>query len=86
MKRLLILLVILLLIAVVAGAGYLGYQSSKPTTATTIQAPPTIAAARGDVSQVVSAPGILVSARDVTLSLSTGGRISKMAVRVGDHV
>lgn len=85
MKRLLILFLIILVIAVVAGAGYYGYQSSKPTVAT-IQAPPTIAVARGDVTQVVSAPGMLVSTRDVTLGLGVAGRISKLSVRTGDHV
>ncbi len=86
MKRFLFpLLGILLLIGLVAGAGYLGFKSNQ-TAATSVQAPPTIAVARGDVVEQITAPGQLIGARERTLSAGINGRLAKINVHPGDRV
>jgi HlyD family secretion protein len=85
LKRLWIPLAIVVIFAAVAGAGYFGYQSSKPTVAA-IQTPPTIAVARGDVQHAISAPGQLVGVREALLSMTIGGRIARLNVRPGDKI
>ncbi len=86
MKRWLILLGVLLILAVIGGAGYFGYHAAQPANNAAVQAPPTIAVARGDVTQSVTAPGQLVGTRERMLSLSIAGRLSKINVRAGDSV
>ena len=86
MKRLTILLLSLLGLALVGGAGYLGFHRSQIEVNTTPPPPQTVPVTRGDVQQTVSAPGQLVTTRQVGLALEASGRLEDVSVRPGDRV
>ncbi|MBI5035199.1 MAG: biotin/lipoyl-binding protein [Chloroflexi bacterium] len=86
MKRWKILLLLIVLLVLVGGAAYLGYTTVKPAKPATLEMPATITVGRGNVEQIVTAPGVLMSARERMLSPSVGGRLSKINVLAGDHV
>jgi len=79
-------LLVVLAIAIVGSAGYLGARRTGGQTDRSVQAPSTIPVDRGDVQQVVSAPGHLVGTRQVTLAVQTPGRLAEVNVHPGDHV
>ncbi len=92
MKRLAIPLGILISLALVAGAGWLGYTSVTwsgigMTAAPTPGAPVrTVAVTRGDVRQVLTVPGEVTSARQVSMGFSAGGKLVEVTVRAGDTI
>lgn len=86
MKRLTTLLLSLLGLALVGGAGYLGFHGSQVEVNTTPPPPQTVPVTRGDVQQTVSAPGQLVTTRQVGLALEASGRLEEVSVRPGDSV
>jgi multidrug efflux pump subunit AcrA (membrane-fusion protein) len=86
MKRWWVWLVVALAVASVGGAAYLGFSSVQAKEIATPQSPVTVAVTRGDVQQSVTAPGILVSPREVTLGTGTGGQLAQVYVRPGDEV
>lgn len=86
MKRWIFLPGGLLVVALVAGAGYLGYLSSNATTDKVIQAPPTVAATRGDVVLSVTAPGSAVATHQEELSMGVSGQLGEVTVHPGDAV
>lgn len=77
-------------LAVVGAAGYFGYfgfqPSGKGQAATPAAPPSTVPVAKGDVRQLVSAPGQLIETRQMDLTIGIQGRIDSVAVRDGDAV
>ena len=86
MKLRTILLLGLLVIAVVAGAAYLGMRSIRPQTEVVDVAPLSVDVTRGDVSQTVTAPGLLVQNDEMALGMEVAGRLAALYPRVGDVV
>jgi HlyD family secretion protein len=91
-KRLAIPLGILISLALVAGAGWLGYTSvtwsgigitAAPTPSAQVR---TVAVTRGDVRQVLTVPGEVSSARQVSMGFSAGGKLVEVTVRAGDTI
>jgi HlyD family secretion protein len=80
------MLVIVFAVALVGGAGYVGFQSSRAENSIAASQPQTVPVTRGDVQQTVTAPGGLVSTRQVMLSMDVSGRLAEVNVRPGDHV
>jgi HlyD family secretion protein len=80
------ILVGLVVLALIGGAGYFGFRTTQPAVEPTISAPQTVLVTRGDVRQTVSAPGQLVTTRQVDLALDVGGRLAGVAVCPGDRV
>ena len=86
MKRWMLVLAAVLFAGMVAGAGYLGMQSVQGKDTPGAEAPSTVEVTRGDVQTTVTAPGHLVNTHETTLSFSTGGILTAVAVRPGDEV
>lgn len=86
MKRGTVILIGLLVLALIGTAGYFGFRSTQPVAVPTPSAPRTVPVTQGDVRQTVSAPGQLVTTRQVDLTLEAGGRLAEVAVRPGDTV
>lgn len=86
MKRWLIMLSTVLAIAMVGGAGYLGFRSTQAEGEATPPPPQTVPVTRGDVQQTVSAPGHLVTTRQVDLAMEASGKLAEVTVRPGDSV
>jgi HlyD family secretion protein len=86
MKRWLIIPSIVLAIALVGGAGYLGFRSTQAESEATPPPPQTVSVTRGDVQQTVSAPGHLVTTRQVDLAMEASGKLEEVTVRPGDSV
>lgn len=81
-----ILLITFLILAGTGAAGYLGYRSSHPEAAAPPEAPPTVAVTACDVAKTVTAPGNLVSTRQVKLEMPADGRLAEMLVQPGQQV
>ena len=95
MKRLKILFAIFSSLTLIALAGWLGYASvnwgeltlplanpqATPTPATR-----TVAVTRGDVRQILTAPGSVVAARQQSLGFAGSGRLAEVSVRAGDTI
>lgn len=77
---------VVVVISLVGGAGYLGARGATPRPDPTPQAPTTVAVTRGDVQQIVTAPGTLVSTKQMTLAAQVAGQIAEINVRPGDLV
>ena len=58
-----------LVVVLIGGSGYLGSRQARGEEAGAVQAPATVSVTRGDVQQVVSAPGHLVGTHQVTLAM-----------------
>ncbi|MEA3375603.1 MAG: efflux RND transporter periplasmic adaptor subunit [Chloroflexota bacterium] len=86
MKRGTVILIGLVALALIGAAGYFGFRSTQPSAPPTPSAPRTVPVTRGDVRQTVSAPGQLVTTRQVDLTLEVGGRLAEVPVRPGDSV
>ena len=86
MKRIWIVLGIILGIVVIAGAGYLGFRSSKAPAPIAPQAPQTVAATRCDVDQSVTAPGTVVNFNETSIKMPVDGNLDKILVQPGDNV
>jgi HlyD family secretion protein len=85
-KRWLLAFLVLVVVALVGGAGYLGFYSTQAESDEPPPPPETISVARSDVEQTVSAPGLLVTTREIDLALEVGGRLAQVLVRPGDAV
>lgn len=72
-------------VLVVGTAGYIGFASNQPATPT-VQAPQTVAVAKCDVQQTVSAPGSLVNTSETYVKMPTSGRLAAVLVKIGDTV
>ncbi len=79
-----ILSINLVLLLAVVGAGYWGWSALHPAPAATVTA--TTTASVGDVQSTVSASGKVISPGDVGVSPSVAGTLTKVFVKVGDHV
>ena len=82
--RLRILSINLVLLLAVAGAGFWGYSVLHPKAAPV--ATQTATVSRGDVIATVSATGKVISPSDVGLAPLVAGTLTKLNVKVGDHV
>jgi HlyD family secretion protein len=85
-KRWLLTFLVLVVVALVGGAGYLGFYSTQAESEEPPPPPETISVVRSDVEQTVSAPGLLVTTREIDLALEVGGRLAQVLVRPGDGV
>lgn len=86
MKRWMIVLLVVLAITLVGGAGYLGFRNTQAESEAAPPPPQTVPVTRGDVQQTVSAPGHLVTTRQVDLAMEASGKLAEVAVRPGDSV
>ncbi len=86
MKRLLVLLAAVVIVAIIASAGYMGFRAAQPTNRGVVQAPPTISVERGDVVQSITAPGQLVSTRDMVVPARASAPLRTVAVHPGQRV
>ncbi len=93
MARWKLTLFIVFALAVIGAAGYFGFYGfqlphlpgpSQPVQAAT--PPPTVPAARGDVRELVSAPGQLIGTQQMDLTIGVQGQIEAVDVRPGDAV
>lgn len=75
-----------LAILFVGGIGYGGYRSAQARRPAVVDTPPTVPVARGDVQQVVSAPGQMVETRHQTLHMGVEGQLDEVLVHAGDAV
>ena len=82
--RVRILSINLVLLLAVLGAGYWGYSVLHPKAAAV--ATQTATVTRGDVTATVSATGKVISPSDIGLAPLVAGTLSKLYVKVGDHV
>ena len=82
--RVRILSINLVLLLAVLGAGYWGYSVLHPKAAAVATATATVT--RGDVTATVSATGKVISPSDIGLAPLVAGTLSKLYVKVGDHV
>lgn len=86
MKRWLLTFLGLVVVALVGGAGYLGFYSTQVESEEPPPPPQTISVVRSDVEQTVSAPGLLVTTRQIDLALEVGGQLAQVLVQPGDRV
>ncbi len=90
MKPWMLALLILLALAAIGAAGYFGYygfQPPAPGKAAQAETPPaTVPVERGDVRQLVSAPGELVETRQASLAFGVAGQVAGVSARPGDAV
>ncbi len=81
---------ILLALAVIGAAGYYGFYglpAAGPNQPGPIATPPaTVAVSRGDVRELVSAPGELVETQQTDLTIGVDGQLSEVDARPGDAV
>jgi RND family efflux transporter MFP subunit len=90
-KRYILPIGILASLALIALSGWLGYESvnwslpsaARPTPAAQVK---TVQVTRGDVRQLLTAPGQITPANTQSLSFSAGGRLIELDVRAGDQV
>jgi len=82
--RVRILSINLVLLLAVLGAGFWGYSVLHPKAAAV--ATQTATVTRGDVTATVSATGKVISPSDIGLAPLVAGTLSKLYVKVGDHV
>ena len=82
--RVRILSINLVLLLAVIGAGFWGYSVLHPKAAPV--ATQTATVSRGDVMATVSATGKVISPSDVGLAPLVAGTLTKLYVKVGDHV
>ena len=82
--RVRILSINLVLLLAVFGAGFWGYSVLHPKAAPV--ATQTATVSRGDVLATVSATGKVISPSDVGLAPLVAGTLTKLNVKVGDHV
>jgi HlyD family secretion protein len=90
MKRLVLPAAVTVGLALIALSGWLGYQSATwpvaaaPTTPSTQVK--TVRVTRGDVRQILTVPGEVVTARQQQMGFPAGGRLAELTVRIGDTV
>ena len=72
------------LLVLIGGSGYWGYQVLHPKAAPAVTQTATVT--RGDVAATVSATGKVISPSDIGLAPLVAGTLTKLYVKVGDHV
>jgi len=82
--RIRILSINLILLLAIGGAGFWGYTVLHPKAAVVTTQTATVT--RGDVTSTVSATGKVISPSDIGLAPLVAGTLSKLYVKVGDHV
>src|ERR1700748_2412114 len=71
------------LVVILVGAGGVTYLALRPSgSSTPLQ---TTAVQQGTVLATVSSSGTLEAAQDLGLNFATGGKVTKIYVRVGQH-
>src|SRR5512133_1637314 len=91
MKSCKLALSILFGLAVIGAAGYFGFFGFQPPATpakanTAATPPPTVPVSKGDVRQLVSAPGTVAGTQKMNLVTGVQGRIDEINVRPGDSV
>ena len=87
MKRVIIGLLIIAGIAAVGAAGYLGFASAqKPQAEPAVRPPATVDVTRGSVEQTITAPGQVVSKRELSLGMSVSGKLAQLNAQPGETV
>ncbi|MCE1255716.1 MAG: biotin/lipoyl-binding protein, partial [Anaerolineae bacterium] len=76
----------LLILLFLGGMAYAGYLSSLPEQRVTEEKPNTVPVEYGDVARSVNAPGQLVGANQVQLSMQVEGRLKQVYVKPGQKV
>jgi multidrug efflux pump subunit AcrA (membrane-fusion protein) len=79
------ILVVIGLISIV-GVAFLGYRIVQAQAESTTESPPTVPVSCGDVQQTISAPGLLVSVKEIYLGMGASGSLSEIYVKPGDSV
>lgn len=79
-----VIIFIIVGVLVVSAAGYFGFSTTQEPEVT--PTPQTVTVDRCDVSQSVTAPGILVNVGMQDVNMPTTGRLSEVYVRAGDVV
>jgi HlyD family secretion protein len=86
MRRSSAVVVVIIALLLIGGAGYLGYRLSSTPDPQPVGKPVTVAVSRGDVRQVVVAPGQLIGTREVMLTLPASGVLSGLTAEPGKQV
>ncbi len=77
---------VVLVLGIIVSAGYWGFQWARPAARSAVVAPPTVPVGRGDVQLTITAPGQLVSRREMTVSATVGASILSLPVHPGQRV
>ncbi|HSL28207.1 MAG TPA: efflux RND transporter periplasmic adaptor subunit [Anaerolineales bacterium] len=84
MSKRAIFMFVLVGLLIISTAGYLGFSTSTPPTATpTLQ---TVSVTTCDVEQSVTAPGNLINVHQTNVQMPATGRLAQVNVRVGERV
>ena len=86
MRRSMIGMLVVIGLICVVGAAFLGYRSVQAQGESTTESPPTVPVSCGDVQQTISAPGLLVSVKEISLGMGASGSLSEIYVKPGDSV
>jgi RND family efflux transporter MFP subunit len=86
MKKWMIFAGVGIAIAAVGGAAYAGYRDSRATLQMAVEAPPTIAVARGDVIYSVTGPGHAVDESETTLQAGVSAPVERLGALPGEAV
>ncbi len=90
MGRWKLILLVILALSVVGSAGYVGYfglPTGAPAHAEAEETPPaTVPVTKGNVRQIISAPGRVNGTHEQDLTMGVEGRVDSVTVRPGDAV
>jgi multidrug efflux pump subunit AcrA (membrane-fusion protein) len=81
-----IILGVFLMVAIIGSAGFYGYKTSLAAQPTVPPAPPTVAASKGEVTLSVTAPGVSVNTRTVSVDAEFAASVQEILVHPGDAV
>lgn len=86
MKRVLSIAGGILGFVIIVGAAYLGFRSNRQETPAGPEAPDTVEVTTCDVTQTVTAPGMVVNTGEIILHLPIAGRVEEILFQPGDLV